>query len=559
MARSRKKDEGDAEALDFMEVWSALGLSDHVEPTRQMKKPFWRQDWFRGTATTLLILLPLFGYLAYDFATKTHRDVAIATGPVGGRHELIEASIAERILSKNVGVKPEVRTSGSLENVLRMQAGDVDFALYQCGTAHLLCEAEFYDLDENGDRKLTTDEFPGYWQHVKADMLRDLNADEDKNSLTVDEFRSLPDVRFVANLFSEVVHVIVRQDAAITREKDFDNRVIAVGAKTSGNYAMSDVVLKHFAVTNAELVHCSYDEIQKGLTTDDPDARIDAAILTTGIGADHIASIMATGKCELFPIDRAESLSMRHVFVTPATIPVGVYHCPDRSLHLPTEAVPTVSVQAQLLVREDVGFHVVGQVASGVLSDKFLKRNELYELYRLEPARRRAAARSKPDFEIHLGAGSFYDPHEFDAGEFEGWEALYSLIASSVIASYFLGRWLIRRRERVRGHRLDVYLNRLLRIEMKQAGLDAHPDSDDSNQLQVLLNEITGLRQQALGEFSAHELNEDPAQYCFLEMCHYISEKINAKLLRQRLDRRFRELGDSIQPRVQELRNEEVE
>ena len=61
--------------------------------------------------------------------------------------------------------------------------------------------------------------------------------------------------------------------------------------------------------------------------------------------------------------------------------------------------------------------------------------------------------------------------------------------------------------------------------------------------LQTLLDELTGLRQEALAELTAHELNEDQAAGNFLAMSHALSDKINAKISRQRLDKRFAELA----------------
>jgi hypothetical protein len=50
-----------------------------------------------------------------------------------------------------------------------------------------------------------------------------------------------------------------------------------------------------------------------------------------------------------------------------------------------------------------------------------------------------------------------------------------------------------------------------------------------------MLDQVTELRQEALSEFTAHELNEDRAVDCFIEMCHALSDKINAKLTRATL------------------------
>ena len=56
-----------------------------------------------------------------------------------------------------------------------------------------------------------------------------------------------------------------------------------------------------------------------------------------------------------------------------------------------------------------------------------------------------------------------------------------------------------------------------------------------------MLDEVTLLRQDALKNFSAHELKDDRAADCFLEMCHAISDKIGGKLQRQLMIQGFTE------------------
>ncbi len=64
--------------------------------------------------------------------------------------------------------------------------------------------------------------------------------------------------------------------------------------------------------------------------------------------------------------------------------------------------------------------------------------------------------------------------------------------------------------------------------------------------LQKLLDEVTELRQDALGKLSVHELNEDRGAACFVDMCHELSQKINAKLTRQSMRRQIARLADAI-------------
>ncbi len=64
--------------------------------------------------------------------------------------------------------------------------------------------------------------------------------------------------------------------------------------------------------------------------------------------------------------------------------------------------------------------------------------------------------------------------------------------------------------------------------------------------LQKMLDKVTFLKQEALGTFAAHELNDVRAADCFIGMCHALSDKINAKLSRQHLDKRLGELVSAI-------------
>ena len=116
-----------------------------------------------------------------------------------------------------------------------------------------------------------------------------------------------------------------------------------------------------------------------------------------------------------------------------------------------------------------------------------------------------------------------------------------SFSVSMLIAAFLGFRWLRARRERRKEHRLDRYIRVLLDIEQRQIHLD-EGTAENLAVLNELLDEITRLRQKALAVFSAHELNEDRAVDCFLEMCHALSDKLNAKLSRAHLEQQVRRI-----------------
>ena len=77
--------------------------------------------------------------------------------------------------------------------------------------------------------------------------------------------------------------------------------------------------------------------------------------------------------------------------------------------------------------------------------------------------------------------------------------------------------------------------------------MDGDPATDDADELRSLLDEVTELRQEALAEFTTHDINEDRGPECFMQMCHALSTKINAKLSRERIDARLDALAKAIE------------
>lgn len=274
---------------------------------------------------------------------------------------------------------------------------------------------------------------------------------------------------------------------------------------------------------------------------------LDAAFITMGIKEPVFPQLFETGKCDLLSIPHAESLTMKHLSTSQYKIPAGHYR--SRPPARPAADIRTVAVSAQLLTRSDVDAGLVEEVTRIVLSEDFLKKHRLRELF----DHGREFARKKPEFAIHPGAQHYYEPglKPLLPAEFaKSMEAIRGFAASVLIALFFCVGWLSRRRAKKKEHRLERYIHSLLDIERKQISLDLSSDANDLESLQKLLDKMTFLREEGLGQFSAYELNEERGADCFLEMCHALSNKINAKISRQRLDKRFAELVEAIAGRT---------
>lgn len=463
-----------------------------------------QRKWIRPAIAVALLALPFVIAGIYRWMTALPDEVVIATGPEGGRYRVVAEKLKEAIESELKVRVTLVHTQGSMDNLNKLEDGTVDFCLYQPGTR---------------DRLHMTNDAPA---HQPA---------------------------FVANVYSEVAAFIVHRDSGITHPKDLlarPGKRVALGLKNSGDYAMSLRLLEHFGIDekrSIEPLYLQYPEIEKRFAA----GTLDAALITTGTEAPILQKLLTSGHCRLVAIPNAEALSLHNISLSPAVIPAGLFRSATGGE--PATDIRTVSLRAQLLVRKEQQTGLVRKVAGLLLDEKFLRRNRLSELFRDG----KEFARRKPEFALHPGAQHAYDPElrpVLNSDFVEAMEGMRSFLVSILIAGFLLFRWYKDRSTKKQEHRLDRFIHKLLDIEKRQLDLDETGRSEkdgtaldaDIDRLQKLLDEVTHLRQDAFGEFTAHQLSEDRATDCFLEMCHALSDKINAKLTRQRFDSRMLEM-----------------
>jgi hypothetical protein len=452
------------------------------------------KKWTRIAIVALLILLPVILHAGYRRWTALPGTITIATGTASGLYRQVSADLADQIQRRFPKLNVvTVKTRGSLDNLRLLREGKADFAMYQPGTLELLSGID----------------------HAEAAK-----------------------VAFVANLYLQPTHWVVRRDAGIKTPEDLRGKRVAVGLPESGDYAVSRMLLEHFALDedSIDAKHFDYARLRQGFE----DGTLDAAFITIGVQAPIFQQLFEAPVCDLLGIPCAEALARKHVFLSKHELPQGLYR--SQSPQVPALPLETVALGAQLLVREEVPAKLVEEVTRLVLSENFSRKHELGELFE----RGTEFASHKPEFAVHPGAWGVYSPGETIPRNYEGWEALYSLVASAVIAAFLGLRWFRQARSRSVEHKFDRYVQSLLKIERRQLTMDDTAEPADIEDLQNLLDAVTYLRQGALGELTAHELNEDRAAVCFIQMCHALSDKINAKLSRQRLDKRFDQLTETL-------------
>jgi TRAP transporter TAXI family solute receptor len=156
----------------------------------------------------ILVLLALpFGVAAvYRAMTAFPERIRIASGPEGGRYRVLALRLKDAIEAE-LGVTVEVLTTeGSLENVRLLREGQAELALYQRSAGRMSTAAEPAD-----DRR----------------------------------------VRCIANLYSEVCHLIVLRGADIAAPDDLRGKRVALPSHNSGDYVIARLLLDAFGLRRA--------------------------------------------------------------------------------------------------------------------------------------------------------------------------------------------------------------------------------------------------------------------------------------------------------------------
>ncbi len=463
------------------------------EPPDQLQR---RRRRLQIATAVALVLLPVLVHVVYRSVTSLPGRVTLATGPEGGRYEQFMLKLGRELEQRGVTVIQR-RSAGSIEHLELLQSGEVDLALYQANPV----------------------------QH-STDGDRGENAGSNR-------------VAFVANVYSEVAHLLVRSDAGIATADDLLGRRVSLAPEESGDHAMARMLLEHLGISQAELKaeFIDYLELEDRFAA----GTLDAAFIVVGLDAPVLQSLVGSGRCRLLSIPHRDALLRRQPLIAVGTVPSGYFAA--RPLPRPEQQVETVSVHAQLLTGREVSGVLVETVTRIVLDPGFQKDHRLGELL----AGQMDFARQQPEFTIHPAAMRVYDPKLrslIDPALIDITEGLRSLIASLLIAGVVAWRWWRRRRQYNEAHRLEIYVEKLEVIERRQLQLDSGrmPVEHDIPELQRMLDQVTELRWQALEDFSVHEQMEDAAVRTFLNVCNALSSKINAKLSRARLDLRFDEL-----------------
>jgi TRAP transporter TAXI family solute receptor len=129
-------------------------------------------------------------------------------------------------------------------------------------------------------------------------------------------------IAVVAPVYYEVVHVLAKKESGIQRIEDMVGRSVAFGHRDSGMWTSATILLDHYSIklSDVNVAEMSLDELAR------QESGPDAAILTIGLGADAVGSLVAfDGQYELLPIEDAQSLALEHPVFRPFVIQRDYY------------------------------------------------------------------------------------------------------------------------------------------------------------------------------------------------------------------------------------------
>jgi uncharacterized protein len=280
---------------------------------------------------SFVVLCLLAGGLGHALAQDV-RFFRIGTGGTGGTYFPVGSLIAS-VISRPPGsrdcdvggscgvpglIAAAVSTQGSVENARAVAEGTLDMALSQADVA--------------------------YYAYFGKNVF----ADEPP----------MKGLRAVANLYPELVHLVVRPDADIQSVADLRGKHVSLGEEASGTRVVARAILNAYGLDEND-VDADYDTLGKAsdrLLAKD----LDAFFMVGGYPLRAIADAAEAGDLALVPISGAEAMSIlkEHLFFTAAVVPAGTYNG--------VQETQTVSVGAQLIVSVDLSDSLVYQITQAL-------------------------------------------------------------------------------------------------------------------------------------------------------------------------------------------------
>ncbi|WP_281292942.1 TAXI family TRAP transporter solute-binding subunit [Bacillus marasmi] len=285
---------------------------------------------------------------------KKPEFISIVTGGTGGTYYPLGGSFA-KIITDETGIKTNAEVSGaSAENMNLLANEEAELAFSQTDIASYAVEGKL--MFETG---------------------------------------KINNVKAIGTLYPETIQIVTTSKSGIKSIEDLKDKRVSVGAPGSGTVANAEQILEVHGLTFADIKKqdLSFDESTAGLQ----DGTIDAAFVTAGTPTGAVESLAATEDVVIVPInkDKVEALIKKYPYYTTDEVPSGVYGLEEK--------VPTVAVQAMLVVRDDLSESLVYDITKAIFENTDKITHAKGKLIKAEKALNGVG------IDVHPGAQKYFD------------------------------------------------------------------------------------------------------------------------------------------------------
>jgi len=290
-------------------------------------------------------------------AMAQQRFFRIGTGGTGGTYYPVGGLIGNALSNDKLNVSA-VATNGSVANVNAIVGGSLESGFSQADVAT--------------------------WAYTGTGIY--------EGKPKVEELRA------IANLYPESVHVVVKKGLGLKSVRDLKGRRVSLDEPGSGTLVNAKAILAAYGISERD-IQPEYLKPQQA-SEKLKDGSVVAFFSTTGYPQGAIAELAATAGIELLPIDgtEAEKLRQQFKFFAPDHIPDGAYK--------DVKGVNTISVGAQWVTsaKQDAG--LIYEITKGLWSDK--TRQALDTGHAKGKSIRKETALAGLGIPLHPGAERFY-------------------------------------------------------------------------------------------------------------------------------------------------------
>jgi hypothetical protein len=295
--------------------------------------------------------------LAGTAALAQQRFFRIGTGGTGGTYYPVGGMIANAISTDKINVSA-VATNGAVANVNGIVGGSM--------------ESGFSQADVNA------------WAYTATGIY------EGKPKIE--------ELRVIANLYPESVHVIVRKGAGIKSLADLKGKRVSIDEPGSGTLVNARALMAAYGVTEKDIKPEYLKQVQSAEKF--KDGSLDAYFQTTGYPQGTLSELAATNGFELLPIEGEvrDKLMAQFKFFAKDRIPDGTYK--------DVKGVDTVAVGAQWTTTSKQPDDLVYEITKALWSDK--TRAAMDAGHAKGKEIRKETALQGVSIPLHPGAEKFY-------------------------------------------------------------------------------------------------------------------------------------------------------